>query len=340
MKDSLNIAIAGATGYVGIELVKILITHPKAKIVYLCAVKSVGKNIKYFDNKIKKTLPKISSLNKIDWKKIDIIFSALPNGEAQKIAKRIPNNVKLIDLSADFRFNNHKLYKKHYKINHSCKSLIKKSIYSVTEFSRDKLAKYNIISCPGCYPTSVQLPLIPLLKAKLINTNKIIIDSKSGYSGAGRKIEKRLKEKNFLNSISAYGVGNHRHAPEINQELSKASQRKINVHFTPHILPIYRGILSTIYLDLVKNCNAKKVYNFLKKYHKNNSFIKISKCNTSSGTGDVINTNYCNISVCKSNNDKKIIIISAIDNLIKGASGQAVQNMNVAYKRNENIGLL
>jgi N-acetyl-gamma-glutamyl-phosphate reductase len=258
MKESLNIAIAGATGYVGIELVKILCKHPKANIVYLCASKSIGRTIKSFDKKIKKNLPKISDLKKIEWNKIDLIFTSLPNGEAQKIAKKIPKRVKLIDLSADFRLKNLNLYKKFYKINHNSKKLIKKSIYSITEFSRKDLPNYDIISCPGCYPTSIQLPLLPLVKANLIKTDKIIIDSKSGYSGAGRKIEKKLNEGNFLKSFSAYAVGNHRHVPEINQELSKASNRIINVNFTPHIMPVYRGILSTMYLDIVKNISAKK----------------------------------------------------------------------------------
>ena len=231
------------------------------------------------------------------------------------------------------------MYKKYYKINHKCKKLIKKSIYSITEFSRQELPRYNIISCPGCYPTSVQLPLVPLLKKKLIRINKIVIDSKSGYSGAGRKIEKRIKDKKFLKTFSSYGVGNHRHTPEINQELSKASNQKINVNFTPHIIPVYRGILSTIYLDVVKSYNAKKIYMFLKKYHKSNFFVKICKFNSAIGTSEVLHTNNCNISVCKSNTNNKIIIISAIDNLIKGASGQAVQNMNVSCGFKENLGL-
>ena len=340
MKESLNIAIAGATGYVGIELIKILCKHPNAKIIYLCATKSIGKTIKSFDKSIKKKLPKISNLKNIEWSKVNIIFTALPNGEAQKISKKIPKNIKLIDLSGDFRLSDLNLYKKYYKINHHAKNLIKKSIYSITEFSRKKLPNYNIISCPGCYPTSIQLPLLPLIKAKLVKTDKIIIDSKSGYSGAGRKIEKKLKNKNFFKYFSAYGVGNHKHTPEINQELSKIAKKKIYVNFTPHLIPVYRGILSTIYLDILENCSAKKIYMFLKKYHKNNFFVKVSKFNTAIGTEGVLNTNFCNISICRGTDEKKIIIISAIDNLIKGASGQAVQNMNVAYKLKENLGLI
>ena len=340
MKDSINIAIAGATGYVGLELIKILTKHPKANIIYLCATKSIGKPISFFDKKIKKkNLPKISKLNKIVWNKINIIFTALPNGEAQKIANQLPKNVTLIDLSGDFRLNNHKLFKKWYGKNHICKNLIKKSVYAISEFSRNKINKKNIISCPGCYPTSIQLPLIPLVQKKMIKTDNIIIDSKSGYSGAGKNIKKKFSFKNLFNSVSAYSVGSHRHTAEIDQELSKISNKKISVYFTPHLIPMFRGILSTIYIETNKKVNAKKIYNYLKKYHKNNFFIKIAKFNSPIGTGNVINTNKCQISVCKDRKDSKVIIISAIDNLIKGASGQAVQNMNIAYKFNEKMGL-
>jgi N-acetyl-gamma-glutamyl-phosphate reductase len=341
MKDSLNIAIAGATGYVGLELIKILSRHAKAKILYLCANKSVGKKIYNFDKKIvKKGLPKISKIKKIDWNRINILFTALPNGEAQKIAKILPQHVKLIDLSGDFRLKNSKLYKKWYGINHNCKELINKSIYAITEFSRNHLSKYSIISCPGCYPTSVQIPLIPLIQKKMINVKNIIIDSKSGYSGAGRNVKNKFKFTNIHDSVSAYGVGSHKHMVEIDQELSKISKKKIKVFFTPHLIPMFRGILSTIYLETRGKNSAIIIHKFLKNYHKRNFFVKIAKFNTPISTSKVINTNYCNISVCKNRKDNKIIIISAIDNLIKGASGQAVQNMNVAFKYKETMGLI
>ena len=340
MKDSLNIVIAGATGYIGLELVKILSKHPKVKIVNLCATKSIGKSIYPFDRKIKKrNLPKISKIEKVHWKSIDVLFTALPNGEAQKISKFIPKHIKLIDLSADFRIDDFKLYKKWYGISHKNIKSINKSIYAVTEFSKNNLSKYNIISCPGCYPTSVQIPLVPLVKSNVINTKNIIIDSKSGYSGAGKKIKQKFKFKNLFNSVSAYGVGFHRHMIEIDQELNKVSKNKINVSFTPHLMPMFRGILSTIYLETRLNFSAKRIYDLLKKYHKNNYFVKIAKYNTPIGTGDVINTNYCMVSVCENRKKNKIIIISAIDNLIKGGSGQAVQNMNIAFKMKETLGL-
>ena len=174
----------------------------------------------------------------------------------------------------------------------------------------------------------------------MINLNNIIIDSKSGYSGAGKNIKNKFNFKNLFDSVSAYGVGSHRHKPEIDQELSKIAKKEVNVIFTPHLIPMFRGILSTIYLEMNKNVNPIKIYKFLKKYHKKNFFIKLAKFNSSIGTGEVMNTNYCKISICKDIKKNRVIIISAIDNLIKGASGQAVQNMNVAYKIKETAGLL
>ena len=173
----------------------------------------------------------------------------------------------------------------------------------------------------------------------MININNIIIDSKSGYSGAGKNIKEKFTFKNLFESVSAYSIGSHKHMAEIDQELSKVSKRKINVSFTPHLIPMFRGILSTIYLETSGKNNAHKIYNFLKKYHKKNYFVKMAKFNSPIGTGDVINTNYCKISVCKDTKKNKIIIVSALDNLIKGASGQAVQNMNVACRFNETMGL-
>jgi N-acetyl-gamma-glutamyl-phosphate reductase len=339
MKDSINIAIAGATGYVGLELIKLLEKHPRAKIVFLLSKKSVGKTINYFDKRIKsKKLPKLTSIKKIDWSKIDIIFSALPNGEAQKMASYIPNKVKLIDLSADFRIKNHKIYKQWYGINHKIKK-VRKSIYAISEFSKKQLPNFNIISCPGCYPTSIQIPLIPLVKKKLINLENIIVDSKSGYSGAGKDIFKKFPDRDLLNSVSAYGVGHHKHMPEIDQELSIVAEKKVKIDFTPHLIPMFRGILSTIYLETKKNISARKIHSYLKKIHKKNFFVKIEKFNTPIGTDDVMNTNFCKISVCKGRKSNKIIIISTIDNLIKGAAGQAIQNMNLMLKFKESLGL-
>ena len=335
-----NVLICGATGYIGLQLTKLLCTHKKISIKYLCGSTSVGKKIDSYEQELKKyKLPKISKFKKEYLSNVDIIFTALPNGEAQSISKFLNKNNLLIDLAADFRLNNKKDYEKWYKIKHKALNQIKKSIYSIPEISGQLIKKFPIISCPGCYPTSVLIPLIPLIKKNLINNQTIIIDSKSGYSGAGRGVHKKYKDKNLYESLSAYGLANHRHNSEIQQELDLKTGKKNKFHFTPHLTPMFRGILSTIYVDLKKGININKIINVLNVQYKNHKFIKICKINTFLSTNDVINTNNCFISVCKSKYKDKIIILSAIDNLIKGGGGQAVQNMNNYYGFNQSEGL-
>ena len=342
ISNKLKIAVIGATGYTGLDLIYLLSKHPRIKIINLCATKNLGKKISFFDNKIKKNLPKISSVNNIKWDKLDLVFLSLPNGEAQKIVKKTFNKykgLKYIDLSADFRISNKKTYFDNYKIKHKAFDLMKYSIYSVTEFNKKLLKKYRIIANPGCYPTSVQIPLVPLIKKNLISYKDIIIDSKSGYSGAGKNLEKKFKHKNIFHSTFAYNTKNHRHICEIDQELFKLTKKRVNYTFTPHLIPTFRGILSSIYVNKKKKITANIIRNNLMNFYKNDKFIKILKINKSLGSGNVLNTNNCEISVCETKNKNRILILSAIDNLVKGASGQAVQNMNLIYNYPETLGL-
>ena len=337
----LNALVAGSTGYIGTQLIKILVKHKYINIKYLCGNSSVGKNISFYEKSLAKyKLPKIKKFNKNLLNDIDIIFTALPDGEAQDISKHLNNQKILVDLSADFRLEKASEYQKWYKQKHRAIKLIKKSIYALPEINRKELKKYNIISSPGCYPTSILLPLIPLFKKDLVNFKNIVIDSKSGYSGAGRGVHSKYKNKNLYESLSAYGVGNHRHNSEIDQFLKKFTKKKIEVSFTPHLSPMFKGILSTIYLDLNRNINQPKVLRLLSKFYKNSKFVKVSKSNTLISTNDVINTNNCLISVCKSKFKNKIVILSAIDNLIKGGAGQAVQSLNNRLNFPETTGLL
>ena len=336
----LNVLIAGSTGYIGVQLIKLLVKHKHINIKYLCGNNSVGKKISFFDNSLrKKKLPKIIKFNKKYFDNVDIIFTALPNGEAQILSNHLNKKNVLIDLAADFRLKKSSDYSKWYKQKHKSIKNIKKSIYALPEISDKKVKKFNIISCPGCYPTSILLPLIPLIKKKIILTDNIIIDSKSGYSGAGRGIHKKFKDKNLYESLSAYGIGFHRHNSEIQQELNQYTKTKINFTFTPHLSPMFRGILSTIYLDLKPKSSIQNVYKVLKKFHKNNKFVKVLDIGSLLSTNDVINTDNCYISVCKSKFKNKIIILSVIDNLIKGGAGQAIQNMNIKYGFKNDEGL-
>ena len=337
--SKINVLIAGSTGYIGVQLTKILINHNKVNIKYLCGSSSIGKKISDFDKTINsKKLPKIIKFNKKLLSEVDIIFTALPNGESQKISKNLLEQNTLIDLSADFRLKKADEYFKWYKIKHKARNMIKKSIYALSELKKNHIKNSKIISCPGCYPTSVLLPLIPLLKKNLISNNNIIIDSKSGYSGAGRGVHKKYKKKNLYESLSAYGIAVHRHNSEIQQELDLCNGKKNSFEFTPHLIPMFRGILSTIYVDLKKEVTKNRINAVLKNYYKKDIFVNIAEQDTLLSTNDVINTNKCIISVCKSKQKGKLIILSVIDNLIKGGSGQAVQNMNILFNFKENEG--
>tara|TARA_B100001996_G_scaffold371480_1_gene346860 strand:- start:75 stop:1106 length:1032 start_codon:yes stop_codon:yes gene_type:complete len=337
----INIVIAGATGYVGLDLVKILSSHPKANIKHLCAQKKLGKKIQFFDNRIKKKLPKISHLRQVNWNNIDVLFTSLPTGASQILSKELfkYKKLKIIDLSADFRLSDKIKFKEFYSKNHKATNLLKYSIYSLSEFVKEKIKNYKIIACPGCYPTSIQLPLIPLLKKGLIKKNDIIIDSKSGYSGAGKNLKKKFSHKNLYSSIHAYGIYKHRHTSEIDQEFSKISKSKINYTFTPHLIPTFRGMLSSIYVEPKNKVSTREIENELKRYHKRNYFVKILPSGKDLGTENVLNTNFCEISICKLKEKNRILILSAIDNLVKGAAGQAVQNMNIIFDFKENLGL-
>ena len=340
--NKINIALIGATGYTGLDLILMLSKHPKVSIKYLCATKNLGKKINYFDKRIKKNLPKLSSVKKIKWNSIDLVFLSLPNGEAQKLINKVytkNKKLKFIDLSADFRIVNSKIYEKNYKIKHKAKNLIKHSIYSIPELNKKIDKKIRIISNPGCYPTSVQIPLIPLIKNKLIKNYNITIDSKSGYSGAGKNLEKKFSHKNLYSSTFAYSTKNHRHICEIEQQLFKFTKRKIEFSFNPYLLPTFRGILTSIYVYLKKGKSANILRNTLIKFYKKSKFIRVLKLNSSLGSGNVLNTNNCEISICETKIKNKFIILSAIDNLVKGASGQAIQNMNLLYNFPDHLGL-
>ena len=338
--SKINVLIAGSTGYIGVQLIKLLIKHKKINIKYLCGNNSVGKNISLYDKSLKKkNLPKIIKFKDFLLKDIEIIFTALPNGEAQLISKKLLKKNILIDLAGDFRLNKASSYLKWYKKKHKAPKLIKKSIYSLPELTGNKIKKFRIIGCPGCYPTSVLIPLIPLIKKKLVRKDNIIIDSKSGYSGAGRGVHKKYKNKNLYESTSAYGIGFHRHNSEIEQMIKSYTNKKFKFTFTPHLSPMFRGILTTIYIDLAKGKTINNLHGELKKFYKKSNFVKITSINSLISTNDVINTNNCKISICKSKYKDKAIVLSSIDNLIKGGAGQAIQNMNILKNFDINEGL-
>ena len=340
MKNILSAAVIGCTGYTGLELIKILYKHPRVKINFLGSRSSEGKKIENFEPKFKKfSLPKINKIKNLDYSLFDIVFLALPSSLSQNIIKKNFGKCNFIDLSADFRFKNPKKYQKNYKIKHWCPELLNNFVYGLAEINKKNILKADNISVPGCYPTSILLPLYPLIRNKFISTKNIIIDSKSGYSGAGKKfnLKKLIKgnNKNFYN----YNTNKHRHIDEIYQQFENITNSKINFSFNPHILPVFRGMMSTIYCDLEKNIKKNDIYTFLKRNYKNNKFIKILDSSEEANFFNVNYTNNCLIKLYNHSETNKIIIVSLIDNLIKGASGQAVQCMNLMFGFNEDTAL-
>lgn len=342
MKDKLKIAIIGASGYTGLELIRILQNHQFSDIKILIGQSNAGKKmLEIYPHLDIIDLPKLITLEEADFSNMDVIFSCLPHGHSQKIITNIfssnhKKSLKVIDLAADFRLKNLDDYQKWYG-EHQAINLQKEAIYSLPEINRQKIKKARLIACPGCYPTSILLPLLPLLNSCLIKPDSIISDSKSGVTGAGRSLKLGNLFCEANENILAYGIASHRHIAEVEQEINLISKSNAKIDFTPHLIPVNRGILSTIYIDLMDGFTEQDLTNCLKTKYEDEYFVKIS--DHIPAIKEVNGTNLCKISVSKARSSNKAIIVSVIDNLIKGASGQAVQNMNIAFDIDEREGL-
>ena len=270
---------------------------------------------------------------------VDVVFTALPNGLVFELAQlALEKGIKIIDFSADFRLDDPDVYEEWYKTEHTAKDLISKQVYGLAELWRDKIKGADLIANPGCYTTASILAISALLREDgLVDTDHIIIDAKSGITGSGRKKDLSLLYAEAGESVKAYGIAHHRHTPEIEQELSKVAGKEIQVQFTPHLMPMKRGILATIYVDLKKDVTEDDLYAVYEKYYGDENFIRIRRgmCETRF----VVGTNFCDISVRVDQRTHRAIITSCIDNMVKGAAGQAVQNMNVAFGLEETAGL-
>ncbi|MDR1695792.1 MAG: N-acetyl-gamma-glutamyl-phosphate reductase [Endomicrobium sp.] len=335
--------IVGITGYTGEELLKILSKHPQVKISGLYG------RVTSETRDLKDIYPGFSGLNlkiePLDAQKIaatcDVVFLALPHAVAFEVVPHLLNaKVKVIDLSADFRLTRPDVYEKWYKVNHTAKEFIEKSVYGLSELNSDRIKNASLIANPGCYPTTIILGCAPAVKNDIADLNGIIIDSKSGISGAGRKSTKEYYEKEHPNFRAYKIAGGHRHIPEIEQELSILSRRDVTISFTPHIMPVERGMLSTIYVNLKKKISTAEIIETYKDFYKGKAFVKILDEGVLPGIKDAVNTNYCEIGMKADARTNRLVIVSVIDNLIKGASGQAVQNMNIMFGLEETEGLL
>ena len=342
MKNKIRVAVLGSTGYVGMELVKILSNHSFVDINFLGSETIHGSYLNNIDNtKEYNQLPLLKPNDSFNAEDSDYVFLALPHAVSNKYVKKYFDKINIIDLSADFRLDNFDVYKENYGNEHECKEYLNNFIYGLAEINRDKILSSKNIAVPGCYPTSILLPLIPLIKNKLIDTKNIIIDSKSGYSGAGKKFDfNKIKSKNDYNFYN-YNTNNHRHIAEIKQELNKhSSENEVMFSFNPHILPNFRGMISTIYCDLNNSIKKNDIINILKELDKINPFLKYIENGETLDFFSIQNSNYCKIKVFDHYSDDKLIIVSAIDNLIKGAAGQAVQCFNIAENIEETVSLV
>ncbi len=336
--------ILGSTGYAGSELVRLLLGHPEVEIAFVDSHSHKDKPYTalyphlrgYFDQKA--TSIDLDDLSNFDG--IDVLFCALPHGLTQKAVRcGLQADVKIVDLSADFRLHDAATYEKWYNTPHTAQEALKEAVYGLTEVHRANIPAARLIANPGCYPTSILLPLYPLLVERAVGTTHIIANSLSGVSGAGRGLSDGNLYSQASDNARAYGVATHRHLPEIEQELSLFADEPVAITFTPHLVPMVRGMLSTIYLDNVNQLTAADAMDIIRDYYRNEPFIRLLPEGQLPQTKNVTGTNLLEMSVAVDAHTGKIIVVSAIDNLLKGASGQAVQNMNLLFGFKETTGL-
>lgn len=351
-KTSIKVAVLGASGYTGGELLRLLSMHPYVNVTTVTADKSIGLPITslfpnletFYDLTLEPINPKLATKN------LDLIFMALPHMKSMNlVAQFIKAKKPVIDLSGDFRLREPSVYKQWYGTAHSNPTLLKDAVYGLPELHRTKIIHSHLIAIPGCYPTVAILQLAPLLANHVIQQNSIVIDAKSGISGAGRNLAMALHFPEAHDSLTAYKIAQHRHTPEIEQELNgivhQQSRRaiskssKLKVVFTPHLTPLSRGILSTAYARLTQPMTTKKLQNLYRKYYKKEDFIRIRNESTAISPNQVRGSNFCDIGIFVDSRTNNVISVGTIDNLVKGASGQAVQVMNLIMGYPEKTGL-
>ena len=338
----LNCAVVGATGYTGIELVKILLRHPHVRIAGLTTRQKEA-------IPVQRLIPSLAadvdleirpySFSEIK-RKADLVFLCLPHTEAmQTAAKFLAAGKIVIDLSADFRLKDGKLYETWYGVKHRNRELLKKAVYGLPELNREKIRKADLIANPGCYPTGAILGIAPLLGERLVEFDSVIIDAKSGVSGAGKKLNPATQFCEVDENFYAYKVGSHQHTPEIEQALSEAAGARIAVTFVPHLLPLDRGLLTTVYLKKKRGVRPEIIGETFRKFYGKEPFVRVRPGGVFPALRDVRHTNFCDLGFSAEPGTDRVIVITAIDNLVKGASGQAVQNMNIRCGFSEEEGL-
>ena len=342
MSAKKKIGILGASGYTGADAVRLLARHPHAEITALTANTHAGKTMdEVFPHLFMVELPRLKEWEQVDWTKLDAVFCGLPHGTTQEIiAAVLAANpaIKILDMSADFRLRDMKTYAQWYGHEHRAPALQGEAVYGLTEFYRKKIASARLVACPGCYPTAALLSLLPIAKAKLIDVDDIVIDAKSGITGAGRGLKQNTQFSESGEGLSPYSVGTHRHAPEIEQEIGIAAGSAVTVNFTPHLIPMSRGELCTSYVKL-RGGSADDLREALADAYRNEPFVHVAKKGVLPQTQNVRGSNYVQIGVFADRIKNRAIVISVLDNLVKGSAGQAIQNMNLMLGFPETTGL-
>ena len=331
--------IVGGTGYTGVELLRVLVLHPEVEISVVTSRSDAGQRVDACYPSLRGlcdvifTVPELETLAECD-----VVFFATPNGTAMLMAEQLlTRNVKVIDLSADFRIQDDKEWSKWYGMEHACPDLISEAVYGLPEINREAIKKTNLLACPGCYPTAVQLGFLPLIENNLIDLNHLIADVKSGVSGAGRKAQVSALMSETGESFKAYAVAGHRHLPEITQGLQFVAEQNIGLTFVPHLTPMIRGIHATLYGQITGDVND--VQSLFEQRYQDEYFVDVLPQGSHPDTRNVRGSNNCQIAIHQPQGSQTIVVLSVIDNLVKGAAGQAVQNMNLMCGLNEKQGL-
>ncbi|MEM8878635.1 MAG: N-acetyl-gamma-glutamyl-phosphate reductase [Pseudomonadota bacterium] len=338
--SKIRTAILGASGYTGVELIRLLLGHPQIRIDVLTADRKAGQALaETYPQFIGLDLPALTKTDEVDWATIDLAFCALPHATTQEVIAAIPEHVKIVDLSADFRLRDVDAYARWYGGTHLAPTLQAQAVYGLTEFYREDVAKARLVANPGCYTTTAQLPVVPLLDAGVIDPGSIVIDAKSGISGAGRAPKESSLFAEVSEGFHAYGVGHHRHMAELDQEYSKAAGREVVCSFTPHLVPMNRGILATIYVQGIGGADATAMHAHLAQRFADELFVDVLPFDQVPQTRHVRGTNFVQIGVAADRQPGRAILLCVLDNLVKGASGQAIQNANAMFGLSEQTAL-
>jgi N-acetyl-gamma-glutamyl-phosphate reductase len=337
-KSGIRIGIVGGTGYTGVELLRLLAQHPNCELAAITSRKEAGTGVaEMFPNLRGRVALKFSDPGKAGLKSCDLVFFATPNGVAMGEARAlVDGGVRIIDIAADFRIQDVALWEQWYGVKHACPELVAEAVYGLPEVNRERIREARIVANPGCYPTAVQLGLLPLADSGVVDLDHLIADAKSGVSGAGRKAEVHTLLAEASDNFKAYGVPGHRHHPEITQGLARAAGRPVNLIFVPHLVPMIRGIHATLYARLTGKVDLQALY---EKRYAREPFVDVMPAGSHPDTRSVRGANFCRIAVHQPRGGDIAVVLSVIDNLVKGASGQAVQNMNIMFGLPETTGL-